>query len=246
MRLLPHTIGSKLVLAIGLASVLAIGGISLIAYKTGRTSLLAQANAQASAKVQTAANAMDEAVNRLAYVPRMLAAYQAGVGREPEPYLEYVIRNLLRRVPAREIFGIYIAFDAKPAYDPRGMIWMDRASWPALRRADYDYRDAGQDWYAGAKAGRRFHLSEPFFDRGGAPVAMVSLTFPVIVNNAFIGVSGVDLPLSEIGALLRRAGGGSNLLYLASPTGRLLVHPDASLLPREGSPGASIADLPLG
>ena len=255
-RFAPKTIGSRLVVAIGLASVLVIGSISLTAYRTGRTSLIAQADTDAFTEVQTAATAMDEAINRLAYVPRMLAAYQAGVGREPDPNLEFVIRNLLHRIPAREIFGTYIAFDAKNAYDPRGMIWMDRGSWPALRRIDYDYHATDQDWYAGPKNSRHLHLSEPFFDRGGSPLTMVSITFPVVVNGEFIGVTGVDLPLTDIGRLLdeihrrasshRRDGTTTDFAYLASPAGRLLAHPDASLLLSETFAGTMLDALPQG
>jgi PAS domain S-box-containing protein len=255
-RFAPKTIGSRLVLAIGLASALVIGSISLTAYQTGSTSLTAQANADAFTEVRTAATAVDEAINRLAYVPRMLAAYQAGVGREPDPNLEFVIRNLLHRIPAREIFGTYVAFDAKNPYDRHGMIWMDRGSWPVLRRVDYDFHQPDQHWYAGPKNTRRLHLSEPFFDRGGSPLAMVSLTFPVVLNGEFIGVTGVDLPLTDIASLLktihdrassgRREGAGRDFVYLASPTGQLLVHPNASLLLREDFAGTKLAALPKG
>ena len=86
-RFVPKTIGSKLVVAIGLAAALVIGGISYTAFRASRTALIAQMNAEGFTEVQTAATAIDEAVNRLAYVPRMLAAYQAGVGKKPEPQL---------------------------------------------------------------------------------------------------------------------------------------------------------------
>ncbi|HYD83770.1 MAG TPA: histidine kinase dimerization/phospho-acceptor domain-containing protein, partial [Opitutus sp.] len=254
-RFLPKTIGARLVVAIGLASALVIGSISLTAFRTGRTSLIAQASADAFTEVNTAAAAVDEAINRLAYVPRMLAAYQAGVGREPEPHLEYIIRNLLRRIPAREIYGTYIAFDAKEWSDPKGMIWMDRVSWPALRRIDYDYHDPKQDWFAGAKRTQQLHLTEPFFDEDGSNITMVSITFPVLIDRQFIGAAGVDLPLTEIGALIesiheraanRRARDSGEFIFLASREGRLIAHPDASHLPREGYAGTTLADLPEG
>src|SRR6185312_1046175 len=86
-RFLPKTIGARLVVAIGFAGVVVIGGISLTAFRASRTALIAQVNAEGFTEVQTSANAIDEAVKRLAYVPRMLAAYQAGVGRQPQPQL---------------------------------------------------------------------------------------------------------------------------------------------------------------
>jgi signal transduction histidine kinase/CheY-like chemotaxis protein len=256
-RFAPQTIGSRLVAAIGLASALVIGGVSYTAFRASRTALIAQMNAEGFTEVQTAATGIDEAVNRLAYVPRMLAAYQAGVGREPKPQLEFIIRNLLRRIPAREIYGTYIAFDAKPWYDPAGMIWMDRTSWPVLRRVDYDYHDPKQDWYDGVKQTRRLHITEPYFDDTGSATTMVGITFPVILDGDFIGVSGVDIPVKEItdlmSAIHRRAadrhGGEANAngyIYLASRAGRLMVHPDASLTVRDGFAGVALDTLPQG
>ncbi len=256
---LPKTIGSRLVVAIGLAGVLVIGGISWVAFRTSRTALIAQVNAEGFTEVQTAATAVDEAINRLAYVPRMLAAYQAGVGREPEQNLEFIIRNLLRRIPAREIFGTYIAFDAKAWPDPNGMMWMDRTSWPVLRRIDYDYHDPTRDWYNGAKQSRQLHLTEPYFDSNGSNLTMVSITFPVIRDGEFVGVSGVDVPLTEItelmGAIHARVTGRRNdqhdrsangFIYLASRAGHLMVHPNAALTVHDDFAGVALDTLPEG
>ena len=256
--LVPRTIGSRLVAAIGLASAVVIGGISYTAFRASRAALIAQMNAEGFTEVQTAATGIDEAVNRLAYVPRMLAAYQAGVGREPKPELEFIIRNLLRRIPAREIYGTYIAFDAKTWPDPAGMIWMDRTSWPVLRRVDYDYHDPRRDWYDGVRETRRLHVTEPYFDETGSATTMVSITFPVILEGDFIGASGVDIPVSEITELMagvhrlaaeRHGGGDPNakgFIYLASRAGQLMVHPDPSLTVREGSAGVALGTLPQG
>jgi len=254
-RFFPKTIGSRLVVAIGVASALVIVAISWTAYRTGRESLIAQAQAEAFTEVHTAAAAVDEAINRLAYVPRMLAAYQAGVGREPEPELEYFIRNLLRRIPAREIFGAYVAFDNRRWSDPQGMIWMDRVSWPALRRADYDYQASERDWFTAVKRTPELHLTEPFFQEDGSNLTMVSLSFPVLIDRDFIGVAGVDLPLTEIGALIEdihyrasanRGKGAGDFIFLASREGRLIAHPDATHLPREDYAGTLLTALPEG
>jgi signal transduction histidine kinase/CheY-like chemotaxis protein len=251
---LPKTIGARLVVAIGFAGAVVIGGISLTAFRSSRTALIAQVNAEGFTEVQTSANAVDEAVKRLAYVPRMLAAYQAGVGKQPQPQLEFIIRNLLRRIPSREIFGTYIAFDAKPWYDPAGMIWMDRTSWPVLRRADFDYHS--REWYSGPEATRTLHLTEPYFDAGGSNITMVSITFPVLLDGNFVGVSGVDVPLTEISGLMRtihervesrrEAAGAGGFIYLASGQGRLMVHPNPDLIVRDGFAGVSLDTLPEG
>ncbi len=256
--LVPKTIGSRLVVAIGLASIVVIGGISYTAFRASRAALIAQMNAEGFTEVQTAATGIDEAINRLAYVPRMLAAYQAGVGREPKPELEFIIRNLLRRIPASEIYGTYIAYDAKPWYDPAGMIWMDRTSWPVLRRVDYDYHDPHRDWYDGVKQTRHLHITEPYFDETGSATTMVSITFPVLLDGDFIAAAGVDIPVGEITELMagvhrlaaeRHGGGDPNakgFIYLASREGRLMVHPDATRTVREGFAGVALDTLPQG
>ena len=71
-------------------------------------------------------------------------------------------------------------------------------------RLDYDYHDARNDqceWYWGAKAKneRRHLVSKPYFDKGGANIAMVSVTRPIHdADGAFIGVAGVDLDMKEL------------------------------------------------
>jgi PAS domain S-box-containing protein len=254
-RFLPKTIGARLVVAIGFAAALVIGSLSWTSFRVSRAGLIAQVDAEAFTEVRTAANAIDEAMNRLAYVPRMLAAYQAGVGHEPEANLEFVLRNLLRRIPAREIYGTYIAFDAKTWSDPHGMIWMDRMSWPALRRVEYDFRDPKQDWYNGAKVSRQLHVTEPYFDSEGSDITMVSITFPVLRDGQLIGVAGIDVPLDEISELtkaihrqasLHRTTRANDFLYLASSSGRVIAHPDASLMLRRGFAGTALNTLPGG
>ncbi|HWA87902.1 MAG TPA: response regulator [Opitutus sp.] len=255
-RFVPHTIGARLVLAIGLAGAVVVGGISFVTFRASRDALVAQVDAEGFREVQTEANALDEAINRLSYVPRMLAAYQAGVGREPEPSLQFMLRNLLRRISSREVFGAYIAFDAKHWYDPQSMVWIDRTSWPVLRRPDYDFHDAKQDWYNGPKRTRRFYVTEPYFDEGGSNITMVSLTMPVVGSGEFIGVSGVDVPLPEIGQLVNsihqrvarqhHGAAADGTIYLASRAGRLMVHPDASLTVRDDFAGVMLSTLPRG
>ncbi|HVU24672.1 MAG TPA: response regulator [Opitutus sp.] len=255
-RFVPHTIGARLVLAIGLAGVVVVGGISYVTFRASRDALVAQVDAEGYREVQTAANALDEAINRLSYVPRMLAAYQAGVGREPEASLEFMLRNLLRRISSREVFGAYIAFDAKHWYDPQSMVWIDRTSWPVLRRPDYDFHDPKQDWYNGPKHTHQLYVTEPYFDEGGSNITMVSLTMPVTVNGQFLGVSGVDVPLTEIAELVKsvhehvagqnRGAAAGGYVYLASREGRLMVHPDAALTVRDDFAGVMLNTLPRG
>jgi len=254
-RFLPKTIGSRLVVAIGIAAALVIGSLSWTSFRVSRAGLIAQVDAEAFTEVRTAANAIDEAMNRLAYVPRMLAAYQAGVGHEPEANLEFVLRNLLRRIPAREIFGTYIAFDAKTWSDPHGMIWMDRISWPALRRVEYDFHDPKQDWFDGAKRTRQLHITEPYFDSEGSDITMVSITYPVLRDGRFIGVAGIDVPLDAISELTKeihrqasfhRTNRANDFLYLASGSGRVIAHPDTSLMLRRGFAGTALNTLPGG
>jgi signal transduction histidine kinase/CheY-like chemotaxis protein len=136
------------------------------------------------------------------------------------------------------------------------MIWMDRTSWPVLRRVDYDYHDPSLDWYQAAKNSNVPHITEPYFDPGGSELTMVRITYPVTLDGEFLGVAGVETPLSEIQDLMtsihnraaeRRTGmGSSGYIYLASAAGRLMVYPDATLTVGADRPGAMLSSLPEG
>lgn len=64
----------------------------------------------------------------------------------------------------------------------------------------YDYTAA--DWFAVPERTRRRHVVGPYVDFGGTDTYMLTLTTPVVVDGAFLGVVGADVRASRFEALL--------------------------------------------
>ena len=156
---------------------------------------------------------------------------------------------LLDATPEQEAQGLYIAFENKNYRDEGAVQWVDRRHRGKASRLDYDYHDTRNDqceWYWGAKAIKRpqeHHVSKPYFDRGGANIAMVSVTQPIYADDgAFIGVAGVDLDMKELLEVVREFNdeaqtrkdaetnaGKASEAYLVSQNERVFAHPDQLL-----------------
>ncbi len=254
--LAPKRLSLRLLLVIGLATGLILIGIVWVHYRASRDLLIAQAKAEALKQVDAAAASLDGTITRVAALPRALAAYQEAVGPEPSADLVPFLARLLAAAPREEVYGCYVAFDAKNWRDPLAMRWIDRKSWPQPARLGYDFHEETQDWYNGPKSSRRLHVTEPFFDAGGSDVTMISVTCPIVAaDGRYLGTSGADMSLDGIRALTRRlhlraetAGmDGEDYAFLISRTGRFISHPDSSLLvSRERSGASQITTLPKG
>jgi len=219
--------------------------------------LQSQANARAMSETRAAAARLDEMVRRVGMLPRVIAARQRAMGKGALTDWQEFLGLLLTGEEAREVHGLYIAYEAFRWDDPGAIWWVDRRSWPGLTHVQYDYHDARQEWYAGPRRTRQFHVTEPYFDSGGSDIAMVSLTMPVEVGGQFLGVSGVDLPLVGVERIVREYrirlhedsrldGASAQVAYLASRAGRLMAHPDERLVLGPDRPGALLASLPSG
>ncbi|MBC8009784.1 MAG: response regulator [Burkholderiales bacterium] len=255
--LAPKRLALRLLLVIGLATGSILIGMVWLHYRASRDLLITQARAEALKQVHAAAASLDATIGRVAALPRSLAAYQEAVGPEPSADLIPFLAKLLAAAPREEVFGCYIAFDAKTWTDPLAMRWVDRKSWPHAATIGYDFHDAAQDWYNGPKASRVLHVTEPFFDAGGSDVTMVSVTHPILDREGrYIGTAGADMSLDGIHTLtarlhLRAEGEETSDIedhaFLVSRGGRLIAHPDASLLvSRERAEAAHVSALPAG
>ena len=254
--LAPKRLSLRLLLVIGLATGVILVGIVWLHYRASRDLLVAQARTEALKQVRAAAASLDATVTRVAALPRALAAYQEAIGPEPSADLVPFLANLLAAAPREEVYGCYVAFEAKDWRDPLAMRWIDRKSWPQPARLGYDFHDDAQEWYNGPKSNRRLHVTEPFFDAGGSDVTMVSVTCPVVdPSGRYLGTSGADMSLDGIRALTRRlhlraeteGPDGDDYAFLISRTGRFISHPDDSLLVSRGrAEAAHVTALPRG
>ena len=85
---------------------------------------------------------------------------------------------------------------------------------------------------------------------------MLSVNAPVFgPDGQFYGISGVDISLDDMQELIKKvdiamagemAGHESDFAYLVSPAGKIIAHPDGSLMIGEGNPGTNISQLPAG
>jgi hypothetical protein len=214
--------------------------LGCVAAEPGPTGRVNVATVEASATAQL----LDDWVTRIALLPLGTAVRQQVIGRAPADRTIEYLAAMLAEQPRDDVYGLYIAFDQMSWRDPRSMPWVDRRSWPKPATLAYDFHDARQDWYAGAKSSGKLHITEPYFDDGGSNITMVSVTRPV--NDAagrFFAVAGADISLEDIQKHLKSSVGE---MYLVSREGRVIAHPKAELRVRKGYAGDELRNLPGG
>jgi signal transduction histidine kinase len=246
-------IARQLQFFVALAAALAVGITAWTNHRLGRAELLKMANDRAMTEVTDSARELDELFARIALLPRSIAALQEAYGNEPNPGMVDFLRALMARTPSEEVYGLYIAYEHVDA-----LLAFHRKFWPAQTPLEYDYRAPGQEWYQGPKSSGALFFSEPYFDEGAGNASMVSLTMPVIgKDKEFLGVAGADLDLEQVQSMVSRSRislssdeardkVGSQMAYLVSRSGRIIAHPDQTLMLRKGFPGAEVSTLPAG
>ncbi|NDG72593.1 MAG: hybrid sensor histidine kinase/response regulator, partial [Proteobacteria bacterium] len=115
-----------------------------------------------------------------------------------------------------------------------------------------------QEWYQGPKNSKSLFFTEPYFDQGAGNTSMVSLTVPVLgKNKEFLGVAGADLSLEQVRRIVNgihirlhmdksSEKSDDQMAYLVSRSGRIIAHPEPTLMLRKDFPGAEISTLPAG
>jgi len=198
----------------------------------------------ATVEARATAQLLDDWVGRVALLSLGVAVRQQVIGRDPADRTVEYLTAILNDQPADEVYGLYIAFDRMNWRDPRSMPWVDRRSWPKAAILAYDFHEARQDWYGGAKRDGKLHITEPYFDDGGSNITMVSVTRPVNdTAGRFLAVAGADISLEGIQRHLKSSVGE---VYLVSRSGRVIAHPNSDLRARKGYPGEELRNLPGG
>jgi signal transduction histidine kinase/DNA-binding response OmpR family regulator len=251
--LAPRTIARKLQVYIGAVACSVLAVTVWLNYAASRTALEAQTNQEALKQVKAAAEQLDAFVNRIGMLARTIAARQRAIGPRPDPGVLTYLEQLLRAVPAEEVYGVYLAFDRMRWNEPLAMPWVDRKSFPKPARVEYDYHDPRWEWYNAPKATRRFNVTEPFYDEGGSNITMVSLNAPIIADDGtYIGTAGADLQLDRLMSIVKdihlrttigQAATRSDYSYVVSRAGRIIAHPNRALMLSNVSPGADVRAL---
>ena len=248
-----RTLTQKLCVYIGAAA----GAVLLLTvvfnYETRRRNVEVETNSVALDHIQNTAQNIDAYIDRVAMLPRSVAARQEALKGEPNETTIPFLVHLLDGMPPEEAYGIYEAFENKRYTDSLSIPWVDRQSTPKTVQATYDYHNT--EWYKGAKQTGSLFISEPYFDRGGSNITMVSIAKPFFdADSNLLGVAGVDVSLELIRlftSYLRLHTGQTDnnegdYAFLVSRHGKVIAHPDEKLMPREGFPGASAVTLPDG
>jgi signal transduction histidine kinase/CheY-like chemotaxis protein len=256
--MLDRSISRRLQILIGLAASLVLALALWLNYQASRRQLVAQTDRLANLAVKNAASRLDDYVLRVGQLPLTIAARQQVHGRDPDPRMVEYLRELLPLTPESDVYGIYIAYEHMDAATLGSMPWMDRRHWPDMTRVQYDYHEEKQEWYFGAKQSGQFHVTEPYYDDGGSNVTMVSVTVPVEgADGEFLGVAGADMSLDLIREIVAEienefefgdhtVEANAEYAFLASRQGRVVVHPNPSLMLTGSNVGALVTALPDG
>ncbi len=253
-----NTLAGKLTLWTALAAGAIMSVLILFAYRAARAELIESTTQSALAEVEFHAVEIDAMVGRVESLVTTMAAVQGLRGPDPHPDVMLELRRIMDSFPANEVFGAYYTFENADFRDPMSMPWIDRNSYPeaTINKNDYHIDQPSTIWYWGAKTSGQLTISEPYFDGGGSDVTMLSVNAPVFgPEGEFYGISGVDISLDDMQELIKEvdiamagetAGHESDFAYLVSPAGKIIAHPDSSLMIGEGNPGANISQLPAG
>ena len=247
------TLTQKLCVYIGTAT----GAVLLLTvgfnYETRRRSVDQELNATALDHIQSTAQNIDAYIDRVAMLPKGIAARQESLNGVPNSTTIPFLTHLLDAVPPEDAYGVYEAFERKHYTDDLAYPWVDRKSTPGPVLPKYDYHDT--EWYKGAKQTGSLFISEPYFDRGGSNITMVSVAKPFFdATGDLLGVAGVDVSLDLIrvfASYLHLRNGqpqssDGDYAFLVSRQGKIIAHPDERLMPREDFRGADASSLPDG
>ena len=254
MSIAPRTFAQKLSWYIGAVACAVLAVAVWLNYSISRGALVAQTDAEAITQIRGAAQDLDDFVARIGMLSRTIAARQRALGPRPDPGIIPYLAQLLREIPAEEVYGVYLAFDGMRWDEPFAMPWIDRKSFPHHSQVKYDYHDAKWEWYNAPKQTRRFNVTEPYYDDGGSDITMVSLNAPIIAEDGrYIGTAGADLSLDRMMAILKgihlrsladRVGQASTeYTYVVSRAGKIIAHPDAGLMLQKDQSGKDVRDL---
>jgi sigma-B regulation protein RsbU (phosphoserine phosphatase) len=154
------------------------------------------------------------------------------------PTREEAARLLREIVAARDdIYGATIALEPTEEH-PAGFAPYFFHVRNEVRYADLtapNYRFTTKDWYTEPRRLRHAVWSEPYYDEGGGDVLMTTYSVPLLGAGSggrdFMGVVTADVTLGHLQDYLGRIRlGTTGYAALLSREGRLLSHPDSTLL----------------
>ncbi len=150
------------------------------------------------------------------------------------------VRNLLQRAVANNqyVYGAAIGFDEAqcdpefPSRAPYACKEAGKITFSELTDSGYNYEI--YDWYMLPKELGKPVWSEPYYDKGGADIIMVTYSAPFHSDSGkgpFAGVVTSDISLEWLSDLLGSLPlGKSGYAFLLSRNGAFIAHPDKNLI----------------
>ena len=252
----PRSLSKTLTLAVVIATCVILVITIWFSYSQARNAIEQQSNAEALKQVQSTADKFDAYLDRVAVLPRAIAARKEATGGESASGIVPYLSRLLDGLPPEEAFGVYLAKEGVKS-GPDAMPWVDRNSLPKALMPPGGPRDRSKEWYAGAKRTGQMYISEPYFDAGGSETEIVSVTLPYYTPaGEFAGVTGADLSLDLIRAIVgslrfrqdnqtdtKAQGETQDYCFLVSRSGRIMAHPNESLAMSPTFAGADVSSI---
>lgn len=102
--------------------------------------------------------------------------------------------------------------------------------WPPDESLPKDYDPRVRPWFAAALSAGATTLTEPYLDIS-TNVETITVAVPVSENGRFQGVVGADFSTETLSEVLNRTDlGGKGYVFLATGDGKILAHPDRSMV----------------
>lgn len=229
-----RSFSARLIVPLTVAAALIITGGLLIDYRLSRARILASLDADAEQAMVSSAQRLREMSLGVETALRALAP----VVREPLPGedIDALLAGVVDSNP--HIFGAGVALAPRRSPGGRGYApYLHRNGEARVRRdlaaAVQPYWEA--PWFTGARDLGRPLWAEPYFDRGGGEVLMITFALPLFDRaGRFLGVASADVALTELRLYLEplridSAGFGFLLTaggtLIGAPQGRMIAAP---------------------
>lgn len=240
----------KTVLQVGVLVIITFVVIMAISSSYFRAALIESTNENLLSLTREVSKDIDGITLRAVTLTQTLVDYQLGGGFRDRLTSEGYLRKMLES--NEFITGTYIGFEPNadgldsdhiglPGHDKNG------------RFLPYWYRDSNNlaleplldtdtsDYYLGPKSTKKLSITEPFIYEG---VMLVSVSAPIIIDNQFKGIAGIDIAMSEMAEFLAEYRPyRSAKFYLLSPEGNFIASPDSSDVGKSYQNNANYKDI---
>jgi len=246
-------IGLKLILIISIVNLVGIGGLTIAATLFSSSQITELSNENAGNITEVTAGAVDAFLEVPIDEVRTLADLMGFIDEAIPPEgrrdaINYFLNSVSRKNP--QYIGVWAVFEPNaldgldsryantPGYDSTGRYVSyfvnDNGKMSSEPLVGYD--DPGDDgayYHTTFRSGKEAIVEPYFYNIAGKNALITSVTVPIVHDGKIIGVTGIDLELNEIQAMvsvIKPFGTGYSALY--SNGGMNVSHPDVSRLGR--------------